>query len=44
MSPDLVLRQAQDEVLRGITSAIDLMVSLSNHVAESLYQMEPANV
>jgi hypothetical protein len=28
-SPDLVLRQAQDEVLRDVSVA--LMVSLSNH-------------
>jgi len=28
---DLVLRQAQDEVLRGVEVSVDLMVSLSNH-------------
>jgi hypothetical protein len=34
--PDLVLRQAQDEVLRGIASSVDLMVSLSNHEVVAL--------
>ena len=29
--PNLVLRQAQDEVLRNTQSKIALMVSLSNH-------------
>jgi len=34
--PDLVVRQAQDEVHMGIVLSVDLMVSLSNHEVVAL--------
>jgi hypothetical protein len=36
VTPDLVLRQAQDEVLMSTEFSADLMVSLSNHEVVAL--------
>jgi hypothetical protein len=39
-TPDLVLRQAQDEVLRNTEFPVDLMVSLSNHEVVALSEAD----